>query len=336
MPLPLCAFLLLCAEPVHPAGVADDNSTTSKSAPLALVQTVALPQITGSINHLAADARRQRFFITAPGEKKVIVVDLKAGKVLQTLAGPAAAAYFLPDLDQLCVSGGQTVTFYEGASLRAVGTVDLDSRLDELQYDAKEKRLYVGMMDADKAGIAVLDASSRTLLAKLKLPAKPQAFVLEANGVRIYANTPAANQVTVLDRKAGAIVAEWKLTDARSNYPIALDEKHHRLFVGCRSPASLLVFDTTSGNRVAAIGTGRDADDMSFDPAAKRVYLACGDGVITTIQQVDADQYRKLPDTPTAAGARNSLLEGDLKTFYLAVPRRDSTPAQLHAYQARN
>jgi hypothetical protein len=336
MPLPLCALLLLSAGPVHVAGVADDQSTEPKSAPLALVQTVTLPQITGSMNHLAADAKRHRFFITAPGEKMVVVTDLKGGKVLQTLAGPAAAACFLPDLDQLCVSGSRTVTFYDGASLRPVGTVDLDSTLDELQYDAKEKRLYVGMMDADKAGIAVVDASRRKLQAKLKLPAKPQAFVLEANGVRIYANTPAANQVTVLDRKARAVVAEWKLTDARSNYPIALDEKHHRLFVGCRSPAKLLVLDTTSGNKVAGIETAGDADDMSFDPATKRIYLACGGGVITTIQQIDADHYRRLPDTPTAERARNSLLEENLKILYVAVPRRGSTPAQLRAYQARN
>ena len=50
----------------------------------------------------------------------------------------------------------------------------------------------------------------------------------------------------------------------------------------------MLVFDTTSGKTVAGIETGGDADDMSFDPAGKRIYLACGDGVITTIQQLDA------------------------------------------------
>jgi DNA-binding beta-propeller fold protein YncE len=125
------------------------------------------------------------------------------------------------------------------------------------------------------------------------------------------------------------------LTDPRANYPIALDEKHHRLFVGCRSPAKLLVLDTASGDRVASIGTGGDADDMSFDPVGKCVYIACGDGVITTVQQTDADHYRKLPDTPTAEGARNALFQESLKTFYLAVPRRGSAPAQLRAYQAR-
>lgn len=330
-PVGLFTVLMLACGPNRTAFAADDRP--AKAAPLALLRTVPVPQITGGVNHLAADAKRSRFFITAPGEKKLVVVDLKAGKVLRTLTGPASAACFVPPFDQLCVSGGGAVTFYDGDSLATVGKVDLESGLDELRYQAKEKRLYVGMMDADKAGIAVIDMPTHKLVAKLKLPAKPQGFVVEEEGDSIYANTPGAKQVTVLDQKRGAVVAGWKLPEAQSNYPLALDEKNHRLFVGCRRPARMLVLDTGSGKTVAAIGTGRDADDMSFDPAGKRIYLACGDGVITTIEQLDADHYRKLPDTLTPKGARNSLFVPEFKTFYLAVPRRAGEATQLRAYR---
>jgi hypothetical protein len=330
------AFCVLSKGIVATACAAADQPVEAKSAPLSLIQTIQLPQIMDGMNHLAVDEKRDRFFVTAPREKQVVVVDLKQGKPLRTLAGPATAARFVPDLDQLCVSGGGAVTFYDGASLTPVGKVDLGSGLDELDYAANEKRLYVGMMDADKAGIAVIDMPGRKLLARLKLPAKPQGFVVEVDGTRIYANTPGAKQVTVLDRTSRAVVAEWKLTEAQANYPIALDEKNRRLFVGCRKPARLLVLDTASGKTVASLETGGDADDMSFDPAGKRIYLACGDRVITTIQQVNADQYRKLPDTPTAEGARNSLFVAKRKTFYLAVPRQGNTATQLRGYGAND
>jgi hypothetical protein len=98
----------------------------------------------------------------------------------------------------------------------------------------------------------------------------------------------------------------------------------------------LLVLDTASAKTVAGIETGRDADDMAFDPTAKRIYLACGDGVITTIQQVDADQYRKLRDTPTAEGARNLLFVSKLTMLHLAVPRQGNTATQLRGYQAKD
>ena len=191
----------------------------------------------------------------------------------------------------------------------------------------------VRVMDAREPGIAAIDMAHHKLLSKLRLPAKPQGFAVEENGPYMYANTPAAGQVTVLNRKTGAIVGQWKLTEARSNYPLALDEKNHRLFVGCRRPSRLLVLDTSSGKSVASVETGRDADDMSFDPVHKRIYVACGNGVITTVQQLDADHYRKLADTRTASGARNALLVLSLRRVYLAVPRQGMTPAELWVFR---
>jgi DNA-binding beta-propeller fold protein YncE len=213
----VCSFLALAVGLVPAAEAVDDRATEQNSVPLSLVQTVALPRVTGGMNHLAADPKRGRFFITVPGQKNVLVVDLQTGKVMRTLSAPAAAARFLPDLDRLCVSGDGEVHFYAGGSLAPAGTMKLQSSLDELQYDAKAKRLYVGMMDPDKPGIAVIDVPGRRLLAKLKLPAKPQGFVVEPDAARIYANTPREAQVTDLDLKTRSVAAEWKLSGARSS-----------------------------------------------------------------------------------------------------------------------
>jgi DNA-binding beta-propeller fold protein YncE len=232
----------------------------------------------------------------------------------------------------VCLSGGGGVTFLNGESLTPLGKVDLHSAVDELQYDAKEHRLYAGVMDAAKPGIAVIDAAKRQLVDSTSLSAKPQGFVLEESGPHLYANTPGAQQVTVVDRKKRAVVGQWKLGDAKSNYPIALDEANHRLFVGCRRPPCLLVLDTASGNSVAKIETGGDADDMSFDATGKRIYLACGDGVISAIIQTDANRYRKLPDVVTVEDARNSLFVPELKAFFLAVPPHQGAAAELREY----
>jgi hypothetical protein len=312
------------------------DGASKPAGSLELTQTVSLPQLRGGFNHLAADAKRGRFYVTAPGEKKLAVVDLRAGKVLRVLTDvPASAAKYLADLDVVCLSGGGGITFLSGESLTPLGKVALYSAVDELQYDANEHRLYAGVMDAAKPGIAVIDAGARQLIETINLPAKPQGFVLEDNGPHLYANTPGAQQVTVVDRKIRAIVAQWKLNDAKSNYPIALDETNHRLFVGCRRPPCLLVLDTASGKKVAQVETGGDADDMSFDPNEKRVYLACGDGVISTIvETTDADHFKTLPDVQTVEDARNSLFVPELKTFFLAVPPQKQAAAELRAYRA--
>src|SRR5436190_17220244 len=258
--------------------------------PVALVQTIPLPQITGGMNHFDADAKRERFFLTGTSDKLVLVIDLKGGKVMRTIMtdfSPAAARY-APDLNVLCISGGGGVTLFDGDSFEPITKVELGGAVDELQYDGHTRKLYAGIQDATAPAIGVIDLSARKLLTKIKLPKPAQGFVLEEQGARLFANTPGADQVTVIDRDKEAVVAEWKLTDAQSNYPAALDENNHRLFVGCRRPARLLVLDTESGKTVATTETGEGADDMSFDASTRRIDLACGgNGVITVAQQED-------------------------------------------------
>lgn len=307
----------------------------AQESPLKLVQTIQLPQITGGMNHFAADGQHKRFFLTGTSNKQVLVIDLETAKVLQTITGysPAAAA-FAPDLNVLCVSGAGAVTFYDDKSYKPLGKVELGSPVDELRYDAHSHRLYAGITDPAAPAMAVINLQQRKLIAKIKLPKPPQGFVLEEHGNRLFANTPGADQVTVIDCDKQAVVAEWKLSDAKYNYPAALDEDHHRLFIGCRSPARLLVLDTESGKVVASTETGKGADDMAFDPLTRRIYLACGgSGVITVVQQQDGDQYRTIADVPTAPGARNSLYVPDLKRFYLAVPHQQDAPTELRGYE---
>jgi hypothetical protein len=54
----------------------------------------------------------------------------------------------------------------------------------------------------------------------------------------------------------GTTLAHWPVKTYTDNFPTTLDETHHRLFVGCRIPARLLVFDTESGRTVATLEAG--------------------------------------------------------------------------------
>src|SRR5438270_138810 len=79
----------------------------------------------------------------------------------------------------------------------------------------------------------------------------PESFQLEKNGNRIFVNVPTAGQIAVVDRVKREVIAKWPLVGAQSNFPMAIDEDHHRLFVGCRKPAKFLVYDTETGKPVA-------------------------------------------------------------------------------------
>ena len=90
------------------------------------------------------------------------------------------------------------------------------------------------------------------------------------------------------------------------NFPMSLDEADHRLFVASRTPPRMAVFDTDSGQMVAALPCVQDSDDLYFDSPRRRIYVAGGEGYISVFQQKDADHYQLLAKVPSSLGARTA------------------------------
>jgi len=322
--LPLAAIFICFLSPMP----AQETNT------LTLTQTILLPKVQGGFNHMSVDAEHQRLFAAAPTNKTLEIIDLSSGKPWRSLEGekPAAARY-APEFNQLYVPRGQSLYIYDGKTFDLVTKVDLESNLDELQYNASAKQLYVGCMTADKTGIAVIAIPEGKLLGKIPLPAKPQGIVVEQKGKRIFANMPSLKQIAVMDREKRTLLDAWPLTDMQGNTPVALDEARNRLFVGARQPAQLAVFNAATGKLVARVDINSDTDDLFYDPTHKRVYVSCGEGFIDVIAQRDANRYQLLERIPTIAGARTSTFAAGLSGFYLGVPRRGDDPAEIRVFK---
>jgi hypothetical protein len=69
---------------------------------------------------------------------------------------------------------------------------------------------------------------------------------------------------------------------------MALDEEHHRLFVGCRRPAKLIVIDTNTGKIVSAVDCCPKVGNVYYDAQRKRIY-ASGDEYASVFKQADPD-----------------------------------------------
>src|SRR5205823_7382227 len=112
----------------------------------------------------------------------------------------------------------------------------------------------------------------------------------------------------------------WPVSTAEANFPMAIDEGNHRLFVGCRRPAKALVFDTTTGKEIASFDIVGDTDDLFYDAGRKRLYVSGGEGFIDVFQQQYTNRFARLARVATAAGARTSLFVPEQSRLYLAVP----------------
>lgn len=318
------------------SGLLASAQAQETNSPLVLDKTIPLEKVEGRIDHMAVDVAGQKLFVAALGNNTVEVLDLKAGKKIQSLPGfaePQGIA-FVPELDRVFVANGQdgTCRILDGQSLKTISSVKCGEDADNVRYNESTKRIYVGY---GSGALAVLDARTGAKLADIKLTGHPESFRLETGGPRIFVNVPKADHIAVVHREKGTVTETWPLTEAKANFPLILDEANHRLFAGCRNPSELLIFDTSArgGRLVTMVAISRDTDDLFFDARNKLIYVSCGQGVIDIIKQTGADTYEKVKSIPTAAGARTSLFVPELKIFCLAVPHHGSQLAEVRVYK---
>jgi len=306
----------------------------AQTAPLKLTKTIALPGVEGRIDHFAFDAAGERLFVCALGNNTVEVVDLRKGVRVHSITGfgaPQGIAY-IPELNRMFVANdkGGICKIYDGKSFQAVGELDFKDDADNVRYDDATKKVYVGF---GSGGIAVVNAPDGKQIGSIKLSAHPEAFELEKTGKRIFANVPNSRHVAVIDRDKSEVVATWKTDLAFANFPMALDEAHHSLFIGCRMPSKLVVLNTDSGDVVAKIDISGDPDDVFYDRKRHRIYAICGAGKVDIIEQTDANNYKALTKIDTANGARTGLFVPERDTLFVAVPHRGAQQAEIRAYR---
>ncbi|HLV85941.1 MAG TPA: YncE family protein [Candidatus Sulfotelmatobacter sp.] len=338
--LRLFVLILLCAVGLIflPARI----HSASSPSPLVLTGAIPLRGVTGRIDHFAFDPKN-RLFVSALGNDSEEVIDLSAQKVVHSITGipsPQGVAYS-PETNKLFVASAKGKLFiYDGTSFAPIGTIDFRSDVDNLRYEASTKRVYVGYGDGEDAGISVIDATTnRRLREGYRLGAHPESFQLESAGPNIFVNVPELQQIAVINRDTRAVL-RWPVTP-KANFPMALDEADHRLFVATRNPPLTLVYDSASGKLVAAPTCVQDSDDLYYDAIRKRIYVTGGEGFITVLQQEDPNQYRLLARIPSALGARTAGYSGPigkkgLDRLYVAVPARGNQGAEVRIYTVQD
>lgn len=302
-------------------------------APLQLEQTIALSGVEGRIDHFAFDPAGERLFVCALGNNTVEVLDLRKGERVHSITGLGApqGVGYAPEVNRLFVANdkGGICKIYDGKSFQAVGQLDFKDDADNVRYDSPTKKIYVGF---GSGGIGVVNAVDGKQIGSIKLSAHPEAFELEKNGKRIFVNVPNSRHVAVIDRDKSEVVATWKTDLAFANFPMALDEVNHSLFIGCRMPSKLVVLNTESGDIVAKIDISGDPDDVFYDSKRHRIYAICGAGKIDIIDQTDPNTYAASARVNTADGARTGLFIPERDTMFVAVPHRGSQKAEIRAY----
>ncbi|HEV2201580.1 MAG TPA: hypothetical protein VGR73_17305 [Bryobacteraceae bacterium] len=316
-----------------------------ESAALSLKARIALPNVDGRMDHFGVDVKGERLFVSALGNHTAEVLDLTSGKRVRTLSGleEPQGQFYEPATNRLFVATGDGATrIYDGTTFQLLQTVKFSDDADNVRYDARSRRVIVGY-GGEKAlrgrpegsgALGILDTSGKQA-GEIVVDAHPESFQLEKSGTRVFINVPDKKEIQVADLAKSATVGRWPTTSAMTCFPMALDEAHQRLFVGCRMPARLLVFDTASGKLVASPDIVADTDDLFYDAARNRVYVIGGQGFIDVLQQKDPDHYDRIARYPVPPGTRTGLFVPEWGRLFAAVPHRGEQRSEILVYEAK-
>jgi DNA-binding beta-propeller fold protein YncE len=310
--------------------------------PLSLLQTIPLPDLkAGDFDHFAVDLAGSRLFLTGEAANAVLVMDLRANKLIHTISDvdEPHSLLFLPAAKQLwVVAGGDgTVKIFDSGTYTLIETVKVTEGADSSAYDPAKHLFYIasGGKDAKMAFslLNIIDTSTRKHVGDIKVDSTNiEALAIEKNGSRIFANIRDKSLVGVIDREKKTVTKTWPLGELQGNTPITYDEMNHRVFVAGRKPPSLVVMDSESGKIITSLPIAEMTDDMAFDPASRRIYVACNEFAVV-FQQKDADHYEEIGRVPTGFRAKTNILVPQLKRYYVAAPRHENEIANVKVFE---
>lgn len=309
----------------------------SARAQLKLLQRIPVPgDVEGHFDHFAVDLKHNRLFATPEAGKCLEAFDVRTGEYLRTVSGidKPHAVFYREDLNRIYVTDGDdgSLRIIDGVTYKILKTVKLRSDADSAAYDPSSRYLYVdnGGKDAKQSYtmISVIASDTGDTVGEIRVESNSlEAIALETASPRMYVNSRGTNEIEVIDREQGKIIATWPVTLGKVNVPMALDEPNHRLFVGCRD-GKMVVFDTASGKELQALPITKGTDDMVFDPVKKRIYVA-NDGAVDVYKQIDADHYELLGTVPTGPGAKTARLVPELNRYFVAAPKHNNQKAEI-------
>ncbi len=259
------AIIFALCTALVPNGRSQSVPMQTMSGVLGLVQTIPLPT-EGYMDRLTVDAKGQRLFICGEVIKSLVVVDLRAGKVIHVTKGLSAMPkkpFYLPDTNEIWVTlTDNTVAAISGVTYEVIKTVQLSGygdtkkETDNAAYDPATHLLYAGIeafKDESKAvdtggggdhaatgaSIEIVDTKTAKLVGSIKLPGSdPAGITIEPSGRRLYVAmgdvVEGESHVAVVDLEKRAVVAQWAIVGGPVPHAAGVDEEHHRLFVGSR------------------------------------------------------------------------------------------------------
>ena len=270
----------------------------------------------GGWDYLTVDAVNRRVYVSHSTKVEVLNADTheKVGEIpnLQGVHGIAIAA----KKGRGITTNGRTnnATIFDIKTLAVVAEVPTGKNPDALLYDEFSDRVYIFNHSGGDATVVDIGAAKVTGTIVLGGEAV-EAGATDGKGT-IFVNLEDVNEIVSFDTKTLAIKNRWKIAPGEEPTGLAIDTKTHRLFTVCHNEL-MMILDSDNGKVVGQVPIGKRVDGVVFDPSTKQAISSNGEGSITIVQEVSANEFKALESVKTEIGARTIAL--DVKTHHVFV-----------------
>ncbi|HEV7472828.1 MAG TPA: hypothetical protein VGN90_02195 [Pyrinomonadaceae bacterium] len=280
----------------------------------------------GGWDLLAFDSAANRLYISRGTH--VMVVDPDTGAIVGDIPNTPRVhgIAIAPEFGKGFTSNGgdATVTIFDLKTWKTLGQVKVGKNPDAIVYDPFSKRVF--SFNANSNDATAIDANSGTVSGTVALGGKPELAVADERG-KIFVNLEDKSAVVEIDARKLAVDATWPVAPGEEPTGIALDRKHHRLFIACANKL-MAVINADNGKLVTTFAIGNGPDGAGFDSDKQLAFSPNGaDATLTVVHEDAPDKFTVLENVATQRGARTMELDQLHHRVFLVTAEFGPTPA---------
>jgi DNA-binding beta-propeller fold protein YncE len=212
-------------------------------------------------DYLRADAPMRRLYVSHSTQVDVLNIDTGAVVgVIAPMKGIHGIA-IVPNLKRgfITAGGDRSVVVFDTGSLKILKVIGgLGVKPDAIEYDPDTQMIYVA--NGESGGVTVIDPEKGEISANVPITGKLEGMAFDGKG-RLFVNTEDKSEIQVIDTHTLKPVAEWSIAPVEGGTGLAIDPRSHRLFsAGANGKLAVVSSDTGAVVATPRIGEDPDGD----------------------------------------------------------------------------
>jgi DNA-binding beta-propeller fold protein YncE len=280
----------------------------------------------GGWDYLTVDDKERKLYVSHSTQVEILNADThqKIGVI-----GPLAGVHgiiLIPEAGRGITTNGRTntVTLFDLKTLSKISEFPTGKNPDAGLYDSFSKRVFVFNHSGTSA--TVIDPFEGKVIGEVELGGGAIEAGTSDNKGTIYVNSEDTNEVIVFDSRSMKVKNRWSLSPGVEPTGIAIDNKTRRLFSVCHN-GMMIVLNSETGQMVANVPIGKGVDGVIFDAKSKTIISSNGEGSLTVVKEVNANEYRVDQTVKTERGARTIAFDSKTHHVFVSTAQYGETPA---------